>query len=242
MDYLTLKKKLIAVFDHFLSCHDINELEEMMQAFEHGKSLIIKLPEAIHRDDYKQDMMFIETQKPKKTVSRIRRKKYLSKKAQEHHIKICDIPVLLDLAGLTEEKRHILQETLKGEHKIEFHQLIVNDIHGFAKAKIFKTTENISAPLNKVIYSPYKKTDYDHIERISPKNIKSEDNRKEELIRKIKLEIKNIKTHHKILSYDFLKYLYFHGSKNGAEGGNRTPDLPLTRRLHYRCATSAQIM
>lgn len=27
--------------------------------------------------------------------------------------------------------------------------------------------------------------------------------------------------------------------QNGAAGGNRTPDLPLTRRLHYRCATTA---
>ena len=56
MDYIHLKKTLIAVFDHFLSCHDMAELEEMMQVFEAGKSLVITLPEAVHRDDYAQEI------------------------------------------------------------------------------------------------------------------------------------------------------------------------------------------
>ena len=57
MDYIELKRTLVAAFDHFLSCHDMAELEEMMQALEAGKQLVIGFPEPIHREDYKDDAL-----------------------------------------------------------------------------------------------------------------------------------------------------------------------------------------
>ena len=160
MDYIHLKKTLIAVFDHFLSCHDMHELEEMMQAFEAGKSIVIKLPEAVHRDDYIDDVLAREDKqddvlaredkqddmkcmkaalKPKKIVSRIRRKKPKpAGKCGLKQIKICDVPVLMDLTKLSEEKRDALKDTLNGNHKVTFNDVMANDRHGFAKATVFK--------------------------------------------------------------------------------------------------------
>jgi len=147
MDYIHLKKTLIAVFDHFLSCHDMAELEEMMRAFEAGKSIKITLPEAVHRDDYAQDIIQVmEAEKPKKTVSRIRHKKPKAPVRQDiKQVKICDVPVLLDVATLSREKREILKDMLNGEHQIQFHEVMINDSHGFAKARIFKKVKSASS-------------------------------------------------------------------------------------------------
>ena len=145
MDYIHLKKTLIAVFDHFLSCHDRTELEEMMQVFEAGKSLVITLPEAVHRDDYAgeiETMMAVE--KPKKIASRIRKKKpNIAVKQDIQQVKICDVPILLDLAKLPKEKRQIVKDTLNGEHQVTLHDVQMNEIHGFAKARIFKIVKDV---------------------------------------------------------------------------------------------------
>ena len=84
MDYIKLKRTLTAAFDHFLSCHDMAELEEMMHALEEGKKLVIQFPEPIHREDYSDDVLAHEGYKDdiaftappvKKTRSYIKRKK-----------------------------------------------------------------------------------------------------------------------------------------------------------------------
>ena len=74
MDYIKLKQTLISAFDHFLSCHDMRDLEEMMRALEMGKRLVIGFPEPIHREDYRDDIALMAAPL-KKTRSRIRRKK-----------------------------------------------------------------------------------------------------------------------------------------------------------------------
>lgn len=148
MDYLYLKKTLIAIFDHFLSCYDKSELEEMMQAFETGKSLVIKLPESIDRADYAEDVARMDVAKAKKVTSRIKRKKPKhQRKIETKQIKICDIPVFLDLTHLSKEKRALLKKNLKDAHKVTFSDVMIHDVHGFAKAHIFKTNKEVDDTL-----------------------------------------------------------------------------------------------
>ena len=144
MDYLHLKNTLLAVFDHFLSCHDIAELEEMMQAFEAGKKLVIKLLEIVNRDDYAEDSInMMKAAIPTKVISRVKQKKTkVTIKQNIKHIKICDIPVFLDLTQLSQDKKESLNNTLKTEHNITFSDIMMDDHRGFAKARIFKVVKS----------------------------------------------------------------------------------------------------
>ena len=124
MDYIKLKRTLVAAFDHFLSCHDMAELEEMMQALEAGKQLVIGFPEPIHREDYKDDIQ-MEALPVKKMVSRIKRKNPKPKATlpvkQKH---ICDIPIFMDLSVLSKEKQKELSDALKTDH----HNIVLKNI------------------------------------------------------------------------------------------------------------------
>lgn len=205
MDYIKLKKTLLAVFDHFLSCYDMNKLEEMMQAFEAGKSLVIKLPEAVHREDYAEDVeRMLEAPRPKKTVSRIRKKKPRKISSSDiKETKICDVPIFLDLAKLSQEKKQILKETLGGAHKITLRDVMIHDAHGFAKARVCKMVQvKSSCALSHEVLSPiqdehslsHKMRMQDHHSFSGKrKTEKSSDRYREKLIENIMFEVKKYK-------------------------------------------------
>ena len=161
MDYIKLKRTLVAAFDHFLSCHDMAELEEMMQALEAGKQLVIGFPEPIHREDYKDDVLAREDQKDdvlaredqkddvlareglmaapvKKTMSRMRRKTPKVKKAPIQAQKyLCDIPVFMDMSVLSNEKQKQLCKALETEqHHITLKDVMIKGRHILAMAKV----------------------------------------------------------------------------------------------------------
>ena len=138
MDYIKLKQTLIAAFDHFLSCHDMDELEDMMQSLESGKRLVIGFPEPIHREDYKDDIALIAPD-VKKNISHIRRRKPKSAKAlslkQKH---IGDVPVFMDMRGLSKAKQEKISNILKTKpHNIILKNVLVKGPHIIAMAKIY---------------------------------------------------------------------------------------------------------
>jgi len=202
MDYIKLKKTLIAVFDHFLSCHDMNDLEEMMQAFEAGKSLVITLPEAVHREEYAADVArMLEVLQPKKIVSTIRKKKpHKLSHADIKEIKICDVPVLLDVTKLSKEKRYILKEALQGEHKVTFSDIMMGALHGFAKACICKEVkgrkDNASCEMlhcaqhdKSIFYERFLDDEHKRFEKIE----KSSRDYRKDIVRNVILEVKKHK-------------------------------------------------
>ena len=153
MDYLRLKKTLIAAFDHFLSCHDMHDLEEMMQAFEAGKSLVIGFPEPIHREDYsddikqkddaftrevqKDDVLALDVSKPKKVTSRIKKKKpkAVTQTAVQKHI--ATVPIFIDLSNMNKEKQAQISNILQSDnHNIVLSDVMIKTRHAFGLAKI----------------------------------------------------------------------------------------------------------
>ena len=119
MDYLKLKQTLLAAFDHFLSCYDAHDLEEMMQGLEAGKKLIIHFPEPIHRDDYiddvlereediSDDVLALKSPRPKRITSRIKRKKI---NATLEKIKV-DVPIYMELGSLNKKQQDAIKVLL----------------------------------------------------------------------------------------------------------------------------------
>ena len=146
MDYIKLKKTLMAVFDHFLSCHDKHDLEKMMQAFEAGKGLNIRLPEKIHRSDYKDDLQFMNVSKPKVVRSRVRKTKPKESiladdntSSLEH---VFNVPIMMKLTRMDKKQCLMLKDLLtRLKHKIMFKNTLIDKHHGVATAVISRVVQ-----------------------------------------------------------------------------------------------------
>ena len=143
MDYITLKKTLMAVFDHFLSCHDQHDLEKMMRVFEEGKGLNIRLPEKIHRDDYKNDLQFMAVSTPKTIKSRVRKSKPKDGiKIAESLEHVCNIPIMMKLTKMDKKQCLMIKDVLtRQRHKIVFKDTLIDKHHGFATAVISRIVQ-----------------------------------------------------------------------------------------------------
>ena len=134
MDYLKLKQILLAAFDHFLSCHDMHELEQMMQGLEAGKKLVIQFPEAINREDYddvlareeriKDDVIALEMLEPKRVTSRIKRKKTI---ASQKTIKVplCEVPIYMELSSLSKKQQDEVKNLIQKNPTVTIQQPMI---------------------------------------------------------------------------------------------------------------------
>ena len=145
MDYVKLKQLLLAAFDHFLSCHDAHELEQMMQGLEAGKKLVIQFPEAINREDYddvlareeqikddvlaceeriKDDVIALETPKPRRVTSRIKRKKTNSSQKTIKEL-LCEVPIYMELSSLSKKQQDEVKNLIQKNPTVTIQQPMI---------------------------------------------------------------------------------------------------------------------
>ena len=144
MDYLKLKQTLLAAFDHFLSCHDAHELEQMMQGLEAGKKLVIQFPEAINREDYDDvlareerinddvlareerinDDVAFETPKPRRVTSRIKRKKTNSSQKTIKEL-LCEVPIYMELSSLSKKQQDEVKNLIQKNPTVTIQQPMI---------------------------------------------------------------------------------------------------------------------
>ena len=112
----------------------MHELEQMMQGLEAGKKLVIQFPEAINRDDYddvlaredhkKDDVVALETPKPKRITSRIKRNKIDAPQAQKK-APMFEVPVYMELSSLSKNQQNELKDLLQKKPTVTLTQPMI---------------------------------------------------------------------------------------------------------------------